>query len=234
MILFIKLLLAHLLADFVFQPDPWVQEKQLKKHKSPKLYLHVLLHGLLSMVMVAELAFWPYAIAIASSHFLIDWAKLAFQKDPAQKSWFFIDQLLHLGLLLLITLYYSDTVLDLSSFYEDQWVWMVTAVVFLSLPASVLIRILISGWTPKTEDSKKDSLQDAGKYIGILERLFIFVFILTDHWEGIGFLLAAKSIFRFGDLKESKERKLTEYVMIGTLLSFGLAILTGLLVNHPY
>jgi len=234
MILFFKLLLAHLLADFVFQPDPWVQEKQLKKHKSPKLYLHVLLHGLLSMVMVAELAFWPYAIAIASSHFLIDWAKLAFQKDPAQKSWFFIDQLLHLGLLLLITLYYSDTVLDLSSFYEDQWVWMVTAVVFLSLPASVLIRILISGWTPKTEDSKKDSLQDAGKYIGILERLFIFVFILTDHWEGIGFLLAAKSIFRFGDLKESKERKLTEYVMIGTLLSFGLAILTGLLVNHPY
>lgn len=232
MILFVKLLLAHLLADFVFQPDPWVEEKQLKKHKSPKLYLHVLLHGLLSMVLVAELAFWPYAIAIASSHFLIDWAKLAFQKDPAQKSWFFIDQLLHMGLLLLIILYYSDTGIDLSSFNDDLWLWRVTAVVFLSLPASVLIRILISGWTPKTEDTKKDSLQDAGKYIGMLERLFILVFILTDHWEGIGFLLAAKSIFRFGDLKESKERKLTEYVMIGTLLSFGIAILTGLLVNH--
>lgn len=234
MILFIKLLLAHLLADFVLQPDPWVEEKQLKKHKSLKLYLHVLLHGLLSMVIVAELAFWPYAIAIAISHFFIDWAKLIFQKDPSQKSWFFIDQLLHLSLLFLIDLFYSDTSIDLSLFTTDKWLWMVTAIVFLSLPASVLIRILISGWTPKTEDTKKDSLQNAGKYIGILERLFILVFILTDHWEGIGFLLAAKSIFRFGDLKESKERKLTEYVMIGTLLSFGLAVLIGILVNQAY
>jgi len=234
MILFIKLLLAHLLADFVLQPDPWVEEKQLKKHKSLKLYLHVLLHGLLSMVIVAELAFWPYAIAIAISHFFIDWAKLTFQKDPSQKSWFFIDQLLHLSLLFLIDLFYSDTSIDLSLFTTDKWLWMVTAIVFLSLPASVLIRILISGWTPKTEDTKKDSLQNAGKYIGILERLFILVFILTDHWEGIGFLLAAKSIFRFGDLKESKERKLTEYVMIGTLLSFGLAVLIGILVNQAY
>ena len=77
-----------------------------------------------------------------------------------------------------------------------------------------------------------DSLQDAGKYIGIMERLFVFAFILTDHWEAIGFLLAAKSIFRFGDLKESKERKLTEYVLIGTLLSFGMAVLIGLMTYN--
>jgi len=55
--------------------------------------------------------------------------------------------------------------------------------------------------------------------------------MLTGHFEAIGFLLAAKSIFRFGDLKEAKDRKLTEYVLIGTLLSFGLALLTGLLVQ---
>lgn len=234
MILFAKLVLVHLLADFVFQPDRWVEEKQLKKHKSPKLYLHVLLHGLLSMAIVAELAFWPYAIAIASTHFFIDWSKLIFQKDPTQKSWFFIDQLLHLSSLLLIAFFYSEVIIDLSSLNQEKWLWLTTAIVFLSLPASVLIRILISGWTPKTEDTQQESLQDAGKYIGILERLFILTFILTDHWEGIGFLLAAKSIFRFGDLKESKERKLTEYVMIGTLLSFGLAILTGILVSRLY
>ncbi|MFV0501856.1 MAG: hypothetical protein ACK5MH_09735 [Bacteroidales bacterium] len=48
--------------------------------------------------------------------------------------------------------------------------------------------------------------------------------------SGIGFLLAAKSIFRFGDLKDSKDRKLTEYILIGTLLSFAVAIATGQLV----
>ena len=59
----------------------------------------------------------------------------------------------------------------------------------------------------------------------------MFCFIITNHFEAIGFLLAAKSIFRFGDLKEAKDRKLTEYVLIGTLLSFGIAILAGLVVE---
>jgi hypothetical protein len=45
----------------------------------------------------------------------------------------------------------------------------------------------------------------------------------------VGFILAAKSIFRFGDLTNSRDRNLTEYVLIGTLLSFGSALLAGIL-----
>jgi RsiW-degrading membrane proteinase PrsW (M82 family) len=63
----------------------------------------------------------------------------------------------------------------------------------------------------------------------MLERLFVFGFIVTTHWEAVGFFLAAKSVFRFGDLKEAKDRKLTEYMLIGTLLSFGFAILISLI-----
>jgi hypothetical protein len=73
------------------------------------------------------------------------------------------------------------------------------------------------------------SLPNAGKYIGMIERLFVLVFIITGRWEGIGLLITAKSVFRFNDLKESNSRKLTEYILIGTLLSFGLAIITGLI-----
>jgi hypothetical protein len=80
-------------------------------------------------------------------------------------------------------------------------------------------------------DENNGSLANAGTYIGILERLFIFLFIITGHWNAIGFLLAAKSVFRFGDLKESKNRKLTEYILIGTLLSFGIAFLTALVTK---
>ena len=232
MILFIQLLLAHLLADFVFQPDSWVEEKQLKKHKSLKLYLHALLHGVFSMALVAETSFWPYAVAITITHFLIDWAKLEFQKNKTRKIYFFVDQLMHLAILVAISLIQSKESIDLSMIQEEEFIIFSTAMVFLTLPASVLVKMLISGWTPKTEDSENDSLQNAGKYIGILERLFVFAFILTDHWEGIGFMLAAKSIFRFGDLKASRDRKLTEYVMIGTLLSFGLAVLVGLLLTQ--
>jgi hypothetical protein len=53
-----------------------------------------------------------------------------------------------------------------------------------------------------------------------------------NFWEGIGFLLAAKSIFRFGDLKDKQDIKLTEYILIGTLLSFGIGILSALVYQN--
>ena len=106
---------------------------------------------------------------------------------------------------------------------------MLTFLYAIIQPASVLIRKFISRWTPDTEGSGSDSLEKAGNYIGILERLFVFAFVLAGQWEAVGFLLAAKSVFRFGDLKESKDRKLTEYVLIGTLLSFGIAMLAGVI-----
>ena len=95
--------------------------------------------------------------------------------------------------------------------------------------SSVIIKIIITQWNPEGKKENDDSLAKAGRYIGILERLFVFIFVITNHWEAIGFLLAAKSVFRFGDLTSSKDRKLTEYILIGTLLSFGFAILLGVL-----
>lgn len=65
----------------------------------------------------------------------------------------------------------------------------------------------------------------------MLERLLILLFVLIGQWAGVGFLLAAKSIFRFGDLNEAQDRKLTEYIMIGTLLSFGIAMLGALVLR---
>ena len=63
-----------------------------------------------------------------------------------------------------------------------------------------------------------------------IERILIFTFILIKQWPAIGFLIAAKSVFRFGELKEGKERKKTEYILIGTLLSFTFAIIVGILI----
>jgi hypothetical protein len=95
---------------------------------------------------------------------------------------------------------------------------------------AIIMSVLMKPWSKDIPDNKDASLLNAGKYIGILERLFVFCFILTGHWEAVGFLIAAKSVFRFGDLRKSKDRKLTEYILIGTLVSFGFAIGTGLVV----
>ena len=137
---------------------------------------------------------------------------------------------MHLIVILLVTLVYTDTKIEFESFSSQFWI-VLTGIVLLTKPTSIIIKNIISIWTPENK-TKDNSLQNAGNYIGILERLFVFCFILTGHFEAIGFLLAAKSIFRFGDLKEAKDRKLTEYVLIGTLLSFGIAFLIGVVVSY--
>ena len=67
----------------------------------------------------------------------------------------------------------------------------------------------------------------AGQLIGILERWLILVFILIGHYEVIGFLIAAKSIIRFGE----KDHDKTEYFLAGTLLSIAIAVGCGLMVK---
>lgn len=227
MILFIKLFLSHLLGDFIWQPNKWVADKETKKHKSIYLYLHVLLHGILAAILVGEISFIPYAAFIAITHGFIDFIKLNFQKKKTKRTWFVVDQIAHILILIAITLLYQNK--NMIHFWLDDEFWiLVTGIIFITKPTSIFIKTIISIWNPESQNSNQDnSLANAGNYIGILERLFIFCFILLGHFEAIGFLLAAKSIFRFGDLKEAKDRKLTEYVLIGTLISFGIAILVG-------
>lgn len=227
MIVFVKLLLAHLLGDFLLQPTSWVLDKESKKHKSIYLYLHTLLHGLLALLFVWEKEFLFYAIGLAALHGFIDFLKLQFQADSTKRSWFLFDQLLHLIVIIGISWLYTDMKMDGIEFGQKFWV-LLTAVIFLTKPTSFLIKNIISIWTPESKlDKNDDSLMNAGNYIGMLERILVLYFMASGHFEAIGFLLAAKSIFRFGDLTVAKDRKLTEYVLIGTLLSFGIAILTG-------
>lgn len=230
MIIFVKLLLAHLLGDFLLQPTSWVLDKENRKHKSIYLYIHTLLHFILAWILVGISDFVWFAVVLAVTHGGIDFLKLHFQKNKTKRNWFVIDQLLHLIVIMTITLFYTNERIDFTAFDNQFWI-IATGILLLTKPTSILIKNIISIWTPENKTSD-DSLSNAGNYIGILERLFVFYFVITAHFEAIGFLLAAKSIFRFGDLKEAKDRKLTEYVLIGTLLSFGIALLTGILVKY--
>ena len=81
----------------------------------------------------------------------------------------------------------------------------------------------------KPKDSKKKKsgikgIDGGGEIIGLLERLLIFFFVLNGIWSAIGFLVAAKSIFRFGELKDRENRIEAEYILIGTLYSFSFGI----------
>lgn len=228
MILLTKLLLAHLIGDFILQPISWVNAKEEKKLKAYQLYLHALLHGILILLLVLDWAFLPWAALLAFIHLVIDAIKLLLQKEKTKHIYFFADQLAHIISIYLIFSWYEGFANISTSVFNETNFLLATMVIFLTLPSSIIIKVFITRWTPHTEENNNESLEDAGKFIGIFERLFVFVFVTTGHWEAVGFLLAAKSVFRFGDLKESKDRKLTEYILIGTLVSFGIAMLTGL------
>lgn len=230
--IFLKLILAHLFGDFLFQPDKWVINKEQKKIKSKYLYFHVLLHIGLVFLVLWDLSLWYIPLIIGVSHYLIDVAKLYFQTRKTKRLWFFLDQFLHFAFIFAISFYFKE--INFKFLQNPVFLKYIVAAVFLTIPTSIFIKNLLTTWSPITIEHSKiqtDSLVNAGKYIGILERLLVFTFIIINHWEGVGFMIAAKSVFRFSDLAEAKQRKLTEYVLIGTLLSFGIAVITGIIVN---
>jgi hypothetical protein len=74
-------------------------------------------------------------------------------------------------------------------------------------------------------------LASAGKWIGICERVLILTFVLLQQYTAIGFLMTAKSILRFSE-KESNTQLKTEYILVGTLVSFTTSALIGILTRY--
>lgn len=68
----------------------------------------------------------------------------------------------------------------------------------------------------------------SGRIIGILERVIVYLAMLSNEYDIIGFILAAKAFARF---KELDKKVYAEYVLIGTLASILLALIAASLVS---
>lgn len=123
---------------------------------------------------------------------------------------------------------WSDLQLAWQQLNDQVYTWkIITAFVFLTTPAGILIGQLTKQWRDKITDA--DSLANAGKWIGMVERIIILLFVLQSQYSAIGLLVAAKGIIRFNE-KDRPEIK-TEYLVIGTLMSIAAAVITGLLIK---
>lgn len=236
MLILIQLLLAHLITDFMLQPNSWIKHKRKHKVKSRYLIFHVLIAGVLTVLFLQKLEWWYVGVIISVTHFLIDWWKLNQEKDNLK--YFLLDQLFHLLVIVILWLILVDGFSEVIPFLQETFnsttaLVLILAYLFVIFPAGFLIGKATKKWQTEIEDThKKNSLDDAGRYIGIFERILVLSFILTNNFSAIGFLIAAKSILRFSDKSETGARKQTEYVLIGTLISFTITILIGLLVRH--
>lgn len=236
LIILLQLLLAHVLTDFVFQPGSWVRHKREFKAASGYLYFHSFLAGFLSYLLLQNWSDWEIPAIIAITHFFIDLWKL-YQKEDNLKI-FLWDQFFHFLVILLAGLYLAENLDQLlpeigSWFSSVHFLVAVIAYLLIIFPAGFLIGKATQRWQDEIGHTPGNaSLQSAGRYIGIFERILVLTFILTNNFSAIGFLIAAKSILRFSDKSEMGARKQTEYVLIGTLMSFAITILVGLLARQ--
>lgn len=232
-IILIKLIAAHLTGDFLVQNNRMCSDKFSKSAtaKYNSLILHALIQSVLAYVFVAQWNCWIIPVVIGVSHFIIDYVKTMTKKDLISLVW---DQLAHFcvifGLWWLVFARMPQIDVTDEIFSSNFWL-VVTAYIAVLAPTSILIKSFIEfeKWIPS--DAASQGLPNAGKWIGYLERILILTFIFTDNIEGIGFLLAAKSVLRFGELNKAKDIKITEYVLIGTFASFTIAILIGFGIN---
>ena len=104
---------------------------------------------------------------------------------------------------------------------------VIIAIYWLGVRASngLIVRILKKYQPEKPLD---DSKKNAGFAIGILERILIIAFILLDQFGVVGWIIAGKALARH-KLLEEKDK--AEYFLIGTLLSFSVALLTALIIK---
>jgi len=188
----VKLLLAHLVSDFWWQPSKWVQDRQQRKIKSKYLYLHILVTGATAILFVG-FNYWKVVLFITILHGAIDLAK---SYARANFTYFIIDQLLHLLVILaswmIVFGQHRPDMQTLVNFYEHGRFWVfATGVFFLTLPTSIIIGYATKHW------AVQPGLKNAGKYIGIIERLIICVLVYLGQYEAIGLLITGKSILRF-------------------------------------
>jgi len=220
----VKLILAHLLTDFVLQPTRWIESRNRKHFQSVYLYLHGLITALVALLLIG-IHYWWVVLTILVTHILIDGWK---SYQPKETKYFLIDQGLHLLVIFvcwyIIFLHPEDLLSAWEVITAKNTIIEITAYVFVSFPAGILIGQLTRKWREQIVDAS--ALGNAGKWIGIIDRVVILTLVFNHQYAAIGLLITAKSLLRFSEANRAEIK--TEYLLIGTLISITIAILTGL------
>lgn len=225
--MFLSLLLAHVIGDFYLQNDKYCAQKEERKFRSWFLYVHSLIIGGVSWAAVPIFNFGFYALAIAFSHLVIDIVKTYIPKGLWN---FVIDQIAHLAILIIVASLFDTTTelpiqsMDCNGSFSIPL--FILAVLLCIKPANILIKLVLKKYQVG-ETQSCENIKNAGALIGNLERILTIIFVIIGQYGAIGFIIAAKSILRFKDTDTAK----TEYVLAGTFMSFGIALLCGLMAT---
>jgi len=190
------LVTAHLLGDFALQNTAQVH----RKREWIVLAGHAGTVAALSYLLVARWDNWIVPGVVFLSHAAIDAAKARVQSDRHLRT-FTLDQLAHLAVI--ITVGISLEALSAPSYFGLspalylRALILVSGLVFVVWTSGVIIGFLVEPYRQQmaqAEDSGANAtgLAGAGRLIGQLERLLIFVLFLSGNPGAIGFLIGKR------------------------------------------
>lgn len=239
--LFLTLLLAHLLSDFIIQ-GRWMEEGKRSLRVVPYLVhgaihytcaqLCLLLFTSVSWVdrgpaLVVALLVLGHLVVDGSSNQLIQrgWVAKGAMALMAEQAL----QVVIVGCAAGLLVAPGEVGASGSRLLKVLPRLLPLFVVYVAVlfPGGRLIGHLLQRWEEavRSNDRQSPSLPEAGKYIGWLERFLILTAILASAPTAVGLIVAAKSIFRFPEIEG---RPLAEYFLVGTLLSVAVAVLGGI------
>ena len=123
-----RLIIAHLLADFVFQTNRIASGKE-KGLRSSWFWIHMVIVGITTYVLLLEWRGWKTALTLVFLHGLIDWIKIKIKSTNVGV--FVGDQLLHIASIFLVW----------CLFYEVPVAWLEPFILALGYPENLLIVI---------------------------------------------------------------------------------------------
>jgi len=198
----------------------------------------VCLAAFVGLAVVSSYWFWMAGCVYIAAHLGIDRVKqqlLVGEKLADSASVFLVDQGIHLCTIVALAWFLIRpnwaalrSEFSWSGGTADEVLEAGIVYVVVIFAGGYLIRYLTHHLTSglKKEGETAEEVENAGMYIGWLERFLVVTAILVQSPSMVGLILTGKSIARFPELKE----RFAEYFLIGTLLSVGLAVLGGLVL----
>lgn len=211
---FVVLLAAYLVAEFVLRPAGGRMA----------LALHLVIVAVLTTALLGTLQ--PLILIVVLIAHIATELLRPFRWDVLVR--FMIEQAIHLGALVLAAALSPQALAggwDIA-LGPDFGLYLAT----LTVVAGAIVNLKVGGviigqvtqqFRRQVPDNLIAGLERGSLYIGWLERALVMLLVLIDQAAGVGFLITAKSILRFSDAKDADHRKASEYIIIGTFMSFG-------------
>lgn len=251
--------LAHVIADFMMQGNEMARRKEKGRFSGYLGHFLVVLFTLL--LLFAPMLHWRLSIvfvAFAVIHIFIDLLKgliTRWVRPAGEVGLFLADQVLHFIVMIGFWLYWLpicgeepwsrwsiETLLPMEGkrwFHQMIQLWLntdllSTLIVYIGViyGGAIFVRKVLNIAPiapPKMEEETGRQLLDTGRYIGMAERMILLTLTVMNATGAAAFVLTAKSIARYQELNQ---KDFAEYYLAGTLLSMGIALLGGILLQR--